>query len=172
MNQHSDAFMPFPVGQTASFRKAFALQYIAIILIVLTFVIGAFARQKSEQVAAQVTTQVDTTEAQDKLAPKSTNPVPKPLGSLELSDAFVGETSDLNPDALRGVVAFLKYHDTRIRVEIPQGRLEYSLAVSRSIALYKFLLAEGVPAQAAMIYATSSDERTTITLEFLEETEP
>ena len=133
---------PGAVGTPAwAARQAYSLQYISFILIVLTFVIGAFLREpigKTVQAEASV----------------SSGDPGKLISELSYVDLFKEENY---PDQSKtaALAALLRSHDIDLEAEVYSqgggGRLREALHRARS--LFDALAEAGVPPQAVRVYA-------------------
>ena len=125
---------------------SFSLQYIALMLIVLCFVLGSVTRQKIKnyvpkvEVAKEVVEEVDpTTEA------------------IVFNNLFEAGKTTFIADGIEALDLLLASHD--IAIEIKVGEEDSSahmkkseLAIARSVALHKHFEAIGIPASAINIY--------------------
>lgn len=126
--------------------QAFALQYTSLILIILTFLVGAFIRPQLPHVASSADP-VNSEVAQ--------------LGTVSFSDLFIDE--NLNDDIISALVLFASNHDVQLQIEVFGGleaegdsQLRIAQAVSRSVALKRHFIDRGVPPQALDIRASGS----------------
>jgi|688.fasta_scaffold438935_1 hypothetical protein len=142
--------------------KAFYTQYTAVLLIILTFTIGAFQRTIQAELSIN---------SIPVWAPRAT------VGSLEISGVFTSE-GELDPSApqLNAIAEVLTQHDLNVRVVMSVADLglrEYSTSLRRAgirlEKLRKFFLSRGVP-ESALVLATRLNESNvdTIRVEFIE----
>ena len=141
-----------PIGEAASFSvgaglagRSFFLQYISLILIILTCVVGAFARDCL----------VDTPVKSERTVKKLIKPL-KNIGKLHLSGIFRPRESRLDEGVLEGVKEVLLSHDVRAQIQVNlegEASSGLELSIARSIALLHFFVAAGVPASALNIIA-------------------
>lgn len=142
--------------------KAFYTQYTAVLLIILTFTIGAFQRTIHAELPMN---------PPPVWAPRAT------VGSLEVSGIFTS-AGGIDPHApqLSAIAEVLTQHDLNIRVVMSVtdlGLQENSSSLRRARlrlgALRKFFLSHGVP-ESAVILATRLDESNaeTVRIEFIE----
>lgn len=128
----------------AATDQAFALQYTSLILIILTFLVGAFIRPHLPHVAASADPVISEV---------------KQLGSVSFRDLFIEE--NLNEDIIAALVLFASNHDVQLQIEVFGGlegagdsQLRIAQAVSRSVTLQRHFIDRGVPPQALDIRAS------------------
>ncbi len=142
--------------------KAFYTQYVAVLLIILTFTIGAFRRSLPTE------------------EPRAIPPLWTPratVGSLSIADLFTAEggINEENP-RVRAVAQVLKNHDLLMRATYLVPRLEFdreSVSLKRALrrleSLREYLRAQGVPDAAAhLLVRAEKDGASTLFVEFLE----
>ncbi|RMG42261.1 MAG: hypothetical protein D6719_06875 [Candidatus Dadabacteria bacterium] len=132
-------------SNTAVLSGPFSLQYTSLILIILTFVIGAFA---GEKIGANIKPTAKNGGNKQK--------VEVPIGTVEYNDLFPEKESRLNHAEAGAITEVLLNHDLSATIIISSppesGGIELSLA--RSITLYRMLVKAKVPASALNILAT------------------
>jgi len=139
---HAGFFPPEKKG-----AHSFSLQYTSVILIVLAFVIGAFAK---EPVAA---------EQEVTIIPEVVEVIkPKIAGKIEYRTLFATGNSSLDPLQVEALREFLLSHDVSAEFDVfleskEGGNADITLAVARSVTLYKYFVEEGVPATAVKVFA-------------------
>lgn len=135
--------------------RAFYTQYVAVLLIVLTFTIGAFQRT-AEAPHAQASSIVRQM------------PQPSPIGDIVIPEAFTldGAVAAGN-ERLRAVVQVLEDHDLRATITLTVPRLdfdEHSSSLRRTLrrleALEDFFDNQAIPSSAARFVARSSASTT------------
>lgn len=141
--------------------KAFYTQYVAVLLIILVFAVGAFQRAPS---------------GQTRLAQKSLTIAQAPtMGTLQIAQDFdsvgslVGE-----PPQLRAIASVIREHDIRALVTVPIGPItmesdliEVEMALARIDALKEYFLSQGLPEDAFQFFMGGVDARDgTITIQF------
>lgn len=130
--------------------KAFAVQYISIILIILTFIVGAFSGNISSANSAQ------------QLAEKISTPVL--VGQFELPSLFTDGEAVLEQRDNGALEQLLLSHDLKAEVRVGGGasaednsensnKRELELALARSVALYRHLLSLGIPKKSLEVWA-------------------
>jgi hypothetical protein len=133
--------------------KAFYTQYVAVLLIILVFTIGAFQRASQDDVGAQRLT----------LAPREE----PSIGGIEIAQYFteLGELGS-NTAELEAVALVVRDHDVRAsislpmsiqRIDAPGPSVEESLA--RLAALEKFFEERGVTADSLELVLGGKDAR-------------
>lgn len=125
--------------------KAFATQYTSLILILLTFVLGAFS--------------APATQSEGKLTPQK--PLPA-FGSLHYKDIL--EHHDL--DALEPLLLVLRSHDVKVRLILHVRELREGLEQLRH--LREYLLFQGIPDDAVK-FEVKKEEEKGIDVQFLTE---
>lgn len=125
------AALTFPATPSS---KSFALQYTAVIMIVLTFIVGSFVRPHLPVV--------------DKF-PESVvvNPA---IGRIELNEVFAPASAALNQGALDALITFTKNHDVTLNIEVyadptaASSETELPLALARSVTVVRNLIEAGI----------------------------
>ena len=134
----------------AAATQSFSMQYLSLILIILTFIIGVFASHHAQK--QKYLQRLGSSEASTSSVPKL--PRIETFGSMQLPDAFAENTAILNVEAMEGLSQVLKSHDIRIQAEVADERsASPSLAIARSATLSRFFLGRGVPSEALEIVA-------------------
>ena len=137
-------------GSSASrFTHAYNLQYISVIMIILTFVIGAFVRPHGAAARGAVPPAAES------------GGQPPQIGVMELERLFLNDGTLINPELLAALRSVLMNHDVNARFEIFGEREtwsaamggSYDLALARSSVLLRALRAQGVPAEALRVVA-------------------
>ena len=144
-------FAQDPGAHVDHFAQSFALQYIALILFILIFTIGAFtpknnAKVPPKTVQAPIAMELPTT-------PDA--PLPEiPLTDLGYSDFFDERGAKLQNDKIDGLTFFLRNHDVRIDIEIPFGvKVNTHTALERSRNLFEHFIQNNVPPKSISIIA-------------------
>ncbi|MDC0359072.1 hypothetical protein OAO01_09670 [Oligoflexia bacterium] len=117
----------FHGGQQNATAKPFALQFTSLILIILTFTVGALFRQTPPvpttdtlQAPAAVTTELNNIPAPNDSAAQSIKALSAlpPVGTLAYNDLFVPNTGTVNEEKVFAVAQFLLQHDINATVKI------------------------------------------------------
>lgn len=111
--------------------RAFAVQYTAVILIVLTFFIGNL----SEPSAASYS-YVDNS--------RELMPASPPVATLRNIRLFRGQSSHINKEALRMLVTVVQSHDVQLSFKISSQKHIRRLSLERARKLYQALKARDV----------------------------
>ena len=140
----SSAAWPIENGRSRV-QHSFTMQYTALILTILSCIIGAFARDALRGEPASLELKPTETETLEVLKPQSA------LGSLEVPDLFAPGLADPELDKLSGVLEFLRSHDTGVEILVfpENGQSEneaIGLSLARSISLFRYFVAQGIPA--------------------------
>jgi hypothetical protein len=136
--------------------KAFYTQYVAVLLIVLVFTLGAFQRASH-------------TGNRDALR-KNNAPQAHGLGSITLSQVFTDEGSVVpNQAELKALATVLKEHDLKIVIAIPTNEISsrpgdagVSWAMREVASLERYFKAEGISSAAIryLVYGRSESPGT------------
>jgi hypothetical protein len=137
------------VGADRKLLKAFYTQYTAVLLIILTFTIGAFQRTLAHE-KAPVTVPV--------WAPRSL------IGEVKLLKVFTSDGSLVaQPDQLAAIAEVLTQHDLIARVTVSVGELGLTEGAAslrrarvRLQAIKNFMLTKGVPHHALLLVIKNS----------------
>ena len=145
-------------GQQLTSQQVFSTQYTAIMLIILTFVVGSFSQPKAAVVAASAGTGRIEKAALEEIE----NPKQVSFGALTIENAFDTETNALKKDQLEGIVLALKSHDIHANFIIqsaPQGSSDQSSAalVARMVSTLRWLESLGIPQHAYELAGLSVD---------------
>jgi hypothetical protein len=145
--------------------KAFYTQYVAVLLIILTFTIGAFRRSLPSQEVSAIP---------PLWTPRAV------VGAISIEDLFTAEGSvnEQNP-RVRAVAEVLKNHDLLMRATYLVPRLEFdreSVSLKRALrrleALREYLRSQSVPDAASILLVRAADEgASTVSVQFLESRE-
>lgn len=137
--------------------RAFTLQYTTLILIIITFIVGAFGGQKVQSKMMPI--------------PSSSAPAPKspgarderegrvPSDSIQIEHLFRAASVELDTAKGAAIAAVLKSHDIDAEIDIvadSMGEDDYRIALRQGRTLLKFLLEAGVPAGAFRVYLVES----------------
>lgn len=124
-------------GSRFCFKQAYYYQYTSLILIILTFVIGAFL--------------IGPQEAPEIITGNMPIVVESPSGVLEYTDLFEG--GEINQDTLSALTAVLLSHDLRADIRVYADAFQEEKNIGESLVLFKKLVTAGVPAVALRVYA-------------------
>lgn len=131
--------------------RPFSLQYTALILIILTFVVGAFSEPETSKTEAIMFPQ--PARAEKAVAPAA-------IARVEYDDLFSLDSDEqLNDGVLAALLTLLRSHDLRATIEIfsPQaapgdGPINpFGKSLARSVTLFRALVDSGVPAGAVIV---------------------
>lgn len=134
-------------GLTA--KRVFLTQYIALMLIIVCFVAAAFVRP------------VELENQQNKIQEELVE-LTLPIAKIDLLPAFAGAGEELKEDVLWPLLQLLRQHDVLARItifpkETPGATSHFPEAVARSVTLARYLVGQGIPADAFVIEAGESD---------------
>lgn len=131
---------PLYQSNTNSFSKSFSIEYTAVILIVLGFIISAFTTQ-------------DTTSVQTPL--NFSIPMSYEIGHYKIDQVFSASNGALEKQKLIGLINFLKNHDVNaeLNISIAGGRDNTALdhvkqALIKATELHRYLIDQQLPASA------------------------
>jgi hypothetical protein len=130
-------------------QQVFSTQYTAVMLIILTFVVGAFSQPKAPiAVEAAGTGRIESAAQVQVVSPASA-----PFGTLIIENAFDVESNGLRKDQLDGIVLALISHVIRaqftVRSALGANIQESSdLLVARMASTFRWLESIGVPQHA------------------------
>jgi len=151
-------------GAAARVPQALSLQYVSLMLIILTFVIGAFERTPS---APETPVLVEEAPAPEP-AGLGTGPSPSawssPRGALDtltIERLFEPGGREVNRHRGEAIATLLRSHDLlseiEVRADVFEGQGEsIGLALRRGRTLAAWLSARGVPAEAVRIHVYDS----------------
>ena len=145
------------------FARAFYTQYTALILIILTFVIGAFVKPAR----AALDIQDETPAARTPLEAAT-------IGEMKLKNLFLAESSDFDAAELTALETFLVNHDVSIEMEIfsnhdadQSADDRMGLTLARTIAVMRHLRASGIPAEALHVVASPQQSLQQVHIRFV-----
>jgi len=134
--------------------RTFYLQYISLMLIVITFVIGSFVTHATSKPAALPLPQISIK------ALKTASL--KQISSFSFDDLFEDKSSVLKAEKLGALKELLLNHDlsSKIWIKANDAKLDadsrVALALARSVSVYKFLREQGVPDAALSVVASQA----------------
>ena len=115
--------------------RLFYMQYLSVILIILTMIVGSFASNAMRQQGAALLSQK---------VPAAT----APIAGLAFDQVFRPGSGEVSKDNLAGLIQVLRSHDLDARIEVGADPGSFELGLARSIALQRFLSAAGIPVEA------------------------
>ncbi|NLF25096.1 MAG: hypothetical protein GX589_05490 [Deltaproteobacteria bacterium] len=132
-------------GAAASAQKAYSLQYISLILIVLTFVIGVFMSGP---------VRVAKESAPVHAASMGFDPGVL-ISDMEYSDLFQAQAEISDNSKVAALASLLRSHDIDLEAEVYSGAGQEGLmlALERAQAIFEALVQAGVPSEALKIFA-------------------
>ena len=138
-------------GASTARQQALFTQYITLMLIVLSFVVGSFALRRLAPSGAPVR----SAEAVANL------PALPARDEIVLPDLFAAGRSTVNQARGGALAELLLSHDLYVEVELeaPDDSSGLTLALDRSHALLNFLEPRGVPPDAVAVFVRSSGRR-------------
>jgi hypothetical protein len=128
-------------------QQVFSTQYTAVMLIILTFVVGSFSQSKAPIVVEVAGTgRIEKAEQSEVASPKTE----VPFGTLTIENAFTVDANQLRKDQLDGLVLALKSHDIRALFTIEsalgtQAQESSDLLIARMVSTLRWLESIGVP---------------------------
>ncbi len=143
MNVPRSAGNLFAHGKAAC---AFSTQYLSVVLIVLSFTIGAFLRGPAK-------------------LPEPVAVAPQPLAAAmdaDYTDLFEADSAELNEEKVRALAEVLQNHDLQAEISIypvREAEKPMELAVARAVALSIYLERQKVPPEALRIFAEGASGR-------------
>ncbi len=152
-NSAGIAYLDFSGVSRKPADKAFAIQYTALILLILTFIIGSFFNKEFIlQTKSEAIKQLEIAE------PKETQ-----IGDLRYSDLFNQRSSQIDQDKMDALVSLLSNHDVTLVAtintlpeEVGSGADPLTLALSRSISVQRYLLDKGVSPETFSVFASAA----------------
>lgn len=148
-----------PPSQAAPAR-AFSTQFLSLVLIILTFIIGVFASH-------QIRTDSHAP------GPEETQSSPKnfQIGAMSWQSLFDPGTATMREEVVDSLAAVLNAHDIRAILTVYGSDAEHKdyqleLALERASALYHYLRAQRVPAQALDVAAVEVQSTTQASVNF------
>jgi len=140
--------------------RAFTLQYTTLILIIITFVVGAFGGHRrgesptesprTEGLVAPSAVEVSGGERDEGRLPSDT---------IKIEHLFKAASVELDPAKAGALAAVLKAHDIDAEIDIvadSMGEDDYRLALRQGRALLRHLLDAGVPAPFFRVFIVDS----------------
>lgn len=132
-------------------QQAFWLQYIAVMLIILTFLIGSFCMKKDA-----------STSDQSSLIPEEFS-----IANFQISDLFNSQ-EQLKVEVLLPFFNVLKMHDLSLRVEFAAQTAEQrELVLSRAIEISQLIAAEGLPPDAGQVVVLGRQQNANVVFKLL-----
>ena len=139
--------------------SGFYQQYLSVMLIVLSFTIGAFLRGGPTAPPTAV-----PEKPVDEAASRPQRFVSEKLSDLTYDNLFLDARSELDTDTAGAIADFLRNHDVTAEVELyakPDGEEQtaggpISLALARAVTLSHYFERADVPQQAIAVYAVEA----------------
>lgn len=132
--------------------RSFSTQYLSLILIILTFIIGIFSSHHLQQQRLALPVEVPN---------GALDSFPPTHAALEFNDLFESGSAELRGARLSAIVSLLRAHDldAEFIVRADEGMASReALALARVSTLLRALTAEGVPLRALSVVATEEVE--------------
>jgi hypothetical protein len=132
--------------------RSFSTQYLSLILIILTFIIGIFSSNHLQK--QRLTLPMEASRV-------ALDSLPDTHSALEFNDLFGPGTAELREEKLTAVVSLLRAHDldAEFLVRADEGMASReALALARVTTFLRALLAEGVPLHALSVVATEATD--------------
>ncbi len=131
-------------------RKSFATLYTGVFLIIITFVIGAFAKPQTAE-PPQPALGTGTIPKEQKAVPIVDDAAP--IGELKFAQVFNPRTNALDSSQLDGVLAALKSHDIGVRFSVralanSEEAGNASFLIARMVSTHRWLESLRLPASA------------------------
>lgn len=151
---NSQASLTEGMQQGAPPLRAFAIQYLSVVLIILTFTLGVFSSHKISRDRAKIAL------VQQQTQPVRTEPTLVSVGDVTFSNLFGAGSAELEPAVLESLVAVLRAHDLKAIFtvagadSVSEGNTSLGLALARGSTLYRVLQAESVPTEAFEILSS------------------
>lgn len=123
-------------------QNGYWIQYTSLMLIVLTFTVAVLFAPDAFRKAPRI-------------EPK----LPAKLSTMSLQNIFQSDSSKVQEEEIQGIIYALTNHD--LDSEIYVYGENYELALARSISLYRYMIQEGVPADAVVSYAAPTTNNDT-----------
>ncbi len=152
----------------ASAMRAFSAQYLSVVLIILTFIIGVFSGHHIQAAKVQ--------QPQSQTKPEIVSPaIPVPernFGSMNWGSLFAPGSAEFDAESLRPLTQVLRSHDILLRVTVAADESErIEIGLARSSTLLRYFLAQGIPAHALEIVASEEQRPWQVQVEFWRERE-
>ena len=115
---------------TASFAKAYVMQYVSLIIIILTFTVGSFATKSLSDIAAKEGVKTEITQSQDLVVKAETLPASQNkilantelLSTLYFYDLASPQDAAFDADKMEALKEFLSQHDVIANFYLWQGK--------------------------------------------------
>jgi hypothetical protein len=133
------------IAEQPAASRSSTIQYFSLIMIVLTFIVGSFARQKLEHSSALQTLHSGQNRRRV---------IEEPRLSSELVYSDLVKDGQVNQETAGALAELLKNHDLRMEIELSVSAGGQAAARSSSVLL-RYLLEQGVPPEAVEVYAVS-----------------
>ena len=140
-------FQSKAAGTAASAQQAYSLQYISLILIVLTFVIGVFLSGPIRAAKQSGLTPAPSIGADPGIL----------ISDLEYNDLFGAQAKISDDSKVAALASLLRSHDLDLEAEVYSGagpeEPGLMLALERAHTIFEALVQAGVPSEALQIFA-------------------
>ena len=143
-------------------RQLFLAQYTAVMLIVLTFVVGAFTGPRSKSPPPPPPKVVEEgTGTLAKTPTEITVSEPPLIGALTFTGVFNPDTNTLDPEQLGGVQKALGSHDIGVRLSVtsPSDDSSSAAMIARMVSAHRWLESLRLPKGAYQVEGVVSDAK-------------
>lgn len=156
----SISLLPFALPERPSSR-AFTIQYTTLVLIVISFIVGAFSGRPATSVEQPSTAAVAVASV---VGLAGANPTREVEGrtvsdSIRIEHLFKPASVDLDSAKAGALAAVLKSHDIDAEIDVladSMGEEDYRIALRQARALERFLRKERVPSSAFRVFVVES----------------
>jgi len=159
----SQSLLPIALPERPSAR-AFTIQYTTLILIIISFIVGAFGGKPTErEVSAHIeqntvnTVETPTTKGEGGAVPQHEGR--NPTDSIRIEHLFMPASVELDSAKASAIATVLKSHDIDAEIDIvadSMGDDDYKIALRQARSLMRFLTAASVPAHAFRVFVVES----------------
>ena len=139
---------PGPDGSQRNSPRPFLIQYLTLMLIILSFMVGSFVTKVTQE--AQRAPLLKTAQNQP--------PVPRPaLHTFAIERVFAEDSAEVSADTIDAIRTLFMSHDLSAEVSVfaDPGRSGFGAlnqAVARAFAFKRALEVEGIPAEAIRVF--------------------
>jgi hypothetical protein len=158
--------------------RAFSVQYLSVILIILTFTIGVFSGHRAQKIKhAKAAAQQAKVQANLDKNTTVSDPAAIAIGAMDLTNLFMPESSELNAETFEPLASVLTSHDLSARFAISLSRnpesidAELGMALARSATLFRELVSRGVPAEALNVVTAEIEGDVPVSVTFKRDAE-
>lgn len=169
----SQASLTEGYAQGTAPMRSFSIQYLSLILIILTFTIGVFAAHKIDGDKRKIVEEeMPPPELAKNFPDQYSEPTVASIGAMNLDGLFVRGASEMDSVMVDSLAEVLLAHDIDAKFivgtpkDVAASDVALGIALGRSAVLFRALLERGVPSDAINVMASDEKEGPAVSITF------